>query len=158
MQIKQFIHKFLKYDREKPIFLLEKYIKFEKISAVQHAYRSKYKNEPVPDHSTIMGIVSEFKTTGSVLPKHSIMKQPREKREEAKMVADSATFSSRKGPRNLANTCLIELHDDLHLKAYKHHQWHKLEVHDYEKRVEFAIWFLSLAAQVKFFFYFSDEA
>ena len=64
----------MKYDLEKPIFLLEKYIKFEKISTVQHAYRSKYKNEPVPDHSTIMGIVSEFKTTGSVLSKPSIKK------------------------------------------------------------------------------------
>jgi hypothetical protein len=39
----------MNYDLEKRIFLLEKYIKFEKISTAQHAYRSKYKNEPVPD-------------------------------------------------------------------------------------------------------------
>ena len=56
----------MKYDLEKRIFLLVKYIKFEKISTLQHAYRSKYKNEPVSDRSTIMGIVSAFKTTGSV--------------------------------------------------------------------------------------------
>jgi hypothetical protein len=113
-----------------------------------------------------MGIVSAFKTTGSVLPKPPIKKQPCEKREEAKnqlkdMVADSATFSSRKASSALgiSQTLVLSiLHDDLHLKPYKHHKWHKLEVHDYEKRVEFATWFLSLAAQVKFFFYFSDEA
>ena len=64
----------MKYDLEKPIFLLEKYIKFEKISTVQHAYRSKYKNEPVPDHSTIMG----SKILAMSFP---IKKQPREKRE-----------------------------------------------------------------------------
>lgn len=156
----------MKYDLEKRIFLLEKYIKFEQISSVQHAYRSKFKNEPAPGHNTIMGIVSAFKTTGSVLPKPPIKKQPCEKREEAKnqlkdMVADSATFSSRKASSALgiSQTLVLSiLHDDLHLKPYKHHKWHKLEVHDYEKRVEFATWFLSLAAQVKFFFYFSDEA
>ena len=59
----------MKYDLEKRIFLLEKYIKFEQISSVQHAYRSKFKNKPAPGHNTIMGIVSAFKTAGSVLPK-----------------------------------------------------------------------------------------
>ena len=35
----------MKYDLEKRIFLLEKYIKFDSITAVQRAYTSKYKNE-----------------------------------------------------------------------------------------------------------------
>ena len=50
------------------------------------------------------------------------------------------------------------LHDDFHFKAYKYHLWHKLEANDHEKRVKFAEWFLSLAPNVKFYFYFSDEA
>jgi len=106
----------MKYDLEKRIFLLEKYIKFEQISSVQHAYRSKFKNEPAPGHNTIMGIVSAFKTTGSVLPKPPIKKQPCEKREEAKhqlkdMVAWFGHIFEPKSilrPRNLANTCLID--------------------------------------------------
>ena len=50
------------------------------------------------------------------------------------------------------------LHDDLHLKPYKFHQWYKLEAHDYEKRVDFANWFLSLPMDTKYFFICSDEA
>ena len=62
----------MKYDLEKRIFLLEKYIKFEQISSVQHAYWSKFKNEPAPGHNTIMSFVSAFKTTDSVLSKPPI--------------------------------------------------------------------------------------
>ena len=36
------------------------------------------------------------------------------------------------------------LNDDLHLKPYKLQDRHKLEVHDYVKRVEFATWCLSI--------------
>ena len=50
------------------------------------------------------------------------------------------------------------LHDDLHLKSYKYHDWHKLEDYDYERRVTFAKWFLSLRSEAKFFFICSDEA
>ena len=46
------------------------------------------------------------------------------------------------------------LHDDLHLKPYKNHNWHKLKANDYEKRVDFAQWFLKLPAQTKFFFFY----
>ena len=50
------------------------------------------------------------------------------------------------------------LHDDLHFKPYKYQQWHRLELHDYEKRVDFAQWFLSLPQIAKFFFICCDEA
>jgi hypothetical protein len=96
-------------------------------------------------------------------PKH---KQPSQKRLEAQiqlktMIADPTSFSTRKAACTLGmshTTILSILHDDFHFKAYKYHFWHKLEEHDYEKRVIFARWFLSLAPGVKFFFYFSDEA
>ena len=32
------------------------------------------------------------------------------------------------------------LHDDLHMKPFKIQEWHKLEFHDYAKRIEFADW------------------
>ena len=50
------------------------------------------------------------------------------------------------------------LHDDLYLKPYKCHHWHKLEAHDYEKRVNSANWFLSLPMDTKYFFICSGEA
>ena len=33
-------------------------------------------------------------------------------------------------------------HDDRHLKPYKFHLWHKLEDKEYEKRLNFAHWFI----------------
>ena len=51
---------------------------------------------------------------------------------------------------NVSTTLLYSiLHDDLHLKPYKFNVWQKLEMHDYQKRVDFAQWFLSLAPDAK---------
>jgi hypothetical protein len=132
----------MKYDLEKRIFLLEKYIKFENFAAVQLAYRINYKSKIAPNRSVILNIYSVFKKTGSVAPMPPKPKLPSQKRLEAQnqlkaMVADPTTFSSRKASAVVGishTTVLSILHDDLHLKAYKYHQWHKLEVHDYEKR------------------------
>ena len=41
------------------------------------------------------------------------------------------------------------INNDLHLKPYKIQDWHKLEVHDYAKRVEFATWGLSIGPDLK---------
>ena len=48
--------------------------------------------------------------------------------------------------------------DDLHLSAYKFHQWHKLEDKDYGKRVEFAKWFIKLPPSALSYIIFSDES
>ena len=50
------------------------------------------------------------------------------------------------------------LNDDLHLKPYKLQDRHKLEVHDYVKRVEFATWCLSIGPDIKNCLICSDEA
>ena len=49
------------------------------------------------------------------------------------------------------------LHDDLHLKPYRFHQWRKLKVHDYEKRVNFANWFFRCQWILSIFFICSDK-
>ena len=49
-------------------------------------------------------------------------------------------------------------HDDLHLKPYKFHIWHKLEYHDYKKRLNFSYWFLNRPKSTKDFMVCSDEA
>ena len=48
------------------------------------------------------------------------------------------------------------LSDDLHLKLYKLQDWHKLETHDYEKRV--AKWFIELGPHFKNLLVCSAEA
>lgn len=156
----------MKYDLQKRIFLLKSYIKFENITAVQRAYRTKYKNENAPTYSVIMNIVSVFEKTGSVLPMSNKRKEPSKKRENTKnqletMVSEFPNLSIRKAASAIGvSTKLIYhiLHDDFHLKPYKYQQWHKLEVHDYEKRVKFADWFIRLPQNSKFFFTCSDEA
>ena len=49
------------------------------------------------------------------------------------------------------------LHEDLHLKPYKLHAWHKLD-HDYPKRVEFGGWCHSKGPSFKYTLICSDEA
>jgi hypothetical protein len=49
------------------------------------------------------------------------------------------------------------IHDDLHLIPYKFHLWHKLEEPDYQKRIDFAQWFLKLGPETKKYMIMSDE-
>ena len=44
------------------------------------------------------------------------------------------------------------------MKPYKLHDWHKLEAHDYPKRVEFGRWVLSKGPEFKYNLICSDEA
>ena len=50
------------------------------------------------------------------------------------------------------------LHDDLHIKPYKFHQWHKLEYEDYEKRLNFATCFFNQPVNTEDYLICSDEA
>ena len=49
-------------------------------------------------------------------------------------------------------------HDDMHLKPYKFHLWHKLEVKEYEKKLNFAHWFIKLPKSTHEYIICSDEA
>lgn len=156
----------MKYDFKKRIFLVKKFYQFGSIAVVQRAFRTEYKNELAPSQSVINNIVSTFEKTGSV--GHATPK-PREsnaKREDAKtrlkvMFSEDTSLSSRKAASAIGvsqSLILSILHDDLHLKPYKIQEWHKLEFHDYDKRVIFAQWFLSLHSATKFSLICSDEA
>jgi len=156
----------MKHDIQTRIFLVKTYYKLGSITAVQRAYRTKYKNQTAPSYCAIQNIISVFETTGSVAHKTHKGEQPSEKRQMAKielenLVAEIPNLSIRKAASAVGvSPTLIRniLRDDLHLKPYKLHDWHKIEDADYEKRVVFAKWFLSLPAEAKFFFVFSDEA
>ena len=64
------------------------------------------------------------------------------------------TFEIKINEKNLVNYC----YQILTIFPYKFHQWHKLETQYYEKRMDFAHWFLSLPMNTKYFFICSDEA
>lgn len=154
------------YDLEKRIFLVKKWYEFNSFVAVQSAYRVEFKSKTSPDRKSIMNIIKTFEKTGSVIPTRSKNKEPSQKRKEAKkqletMISDFPQLSIRKASSaiGVSSTMIYTvLHDDLHLKPYKYHDWHKLEPHDYSKRVEFASWFLKLAPVTKNFLICSDEA
>jgi hypothetical protein len=156
----------MKYDLKKRIFLLKKFYEFKSICLVQRAFRTEYKNETTPSSSVIKNIVSNFEKTGSVGYTRPKCKEPSKKREEAKnqlkvMVSENTSLSSRKAASALGVSqylILSILHDDMHVKPYKQQHFHKLEYHDYEKRVDFARWFLSLHQATKFSMICSDEA
>jgi transposase len=159
-------HLKMKYERKNRIFLVKKYYEFKSIKQVQTAYNAEFKSKTAPSACVIKNIVSTFEKTGSVGHTPPKRRENTQKRNDAKnqlekMVTEDCTLSTRKAASaiGVSQTFIVSiLHDDFHLKAYKYQQWHKLEDHDYEKRVNFAHWFLSLPKNAKYFFICSDEA
>ena len=96
--------------------------------------------------------VSRFEEMGIVdsqPPKHT---EPNQEREVAKnqlktMIAENPKLSLRKAA-NLVGfshmTVRTILVDELHLHPYKYQMCHSLKGNDYERRLEFAHWFLAL--------------
>lgn len=151
----------MKYDQKKRVFLIKMFYKLENITLVQRAFRSEYPKEDFPNGSTIKNLVSNFEKTGSVGHVAPKPKNPSQKREIAKnqlktMVQDFGTFSLNKAASaiGVSRTLVYHiLHDDLHLKPYKFHLWHKLEDQDYQKRVDFATWFLKIPLSSRPYFF-----
>ena len=82
-------------------------------------------------------------------------------RNREKLVSDFPKLSIRKAASAVGVSATLVyhiLHDDLHLKPYKFHQWHKLEEGDYNKRLNFAKWSLNLPNPALNHIIFSDEA
>ncbi len=153
-------------DFKKAVFVVKTFYQKNNFTQVQKAYRSKFKNQPIPSICKLKYIVSKFENTGSVARKARKNAELSEKRSATRnqletLVRDFPNLSVRKAASaaGVSPTLIFTiLHDDLHLKPYKLSHWHKLEEHDYEKRVIFAEWFLKLPNNAKFFFICSDEA
>jgi len=156
----------MKYDLEKRVFLVKKFYELKDIVRVQRAFRTEYKNERAPSNSVIKNIISHFEKTGSVVYSAPKPKELSQKRVDARnqlktMISENTSLSTRKAASaiGVSRYLIISiLHDDLHLKPYRTREWHKLETHDYERRVNFATWFLSLHRSVKFYMLCCDEA
>lgn len=156
----------MKYNIAERVFLVKKFYEFKQIILVQRAWKSEFSKPDAPSRSVIMNIISNFEKTGSVGHVPPKPKNPSEKREAAKiqvenMVSELSSLSIRKASSALGVSSTLVyhiLHDDLHLKPYKFHQWHQLLDPDYEKRVKFATWFLKLPPSAKMYMFCSDEA
>jgi AraC-like DNA-binding protein len=156
----------MRYNIQERIFLVKKFYELKHISLIQRAWRSKFFNSKAPSASVIRNIVSNFEKTGSVACKAPIPKIPKQKRKDAKnelekMVSEFPSLSIRKAASavGVSPSLVYQIfHYDLHLSAYKFHQWHKLEEPDYSKRVDFAMWFLKKPASTLYNMIFSDEA
>jgi hypothetical protein len=156
----------MKYSLEIRVFLVKTFYSLQHISLVQKAFRTRFKSSDAPSVQTIKNLISNFEKTGSVSHVAPKTKNPSQKREMAKnqlktMVSDFKSFSISKAASSIgvSKTLVYHiLHDDLHLKPFKFQQWHKLEDHDYEKRLLFASWFLKQPAKNLPFYFFTDEA
>jgi len=156
----------MKYDFKKRLFLAKKYEKFRNIACVQRAWRTKFKSSDAPNRSAILYTYNKLENAGSVnyIPrKETVISH---KRENAKIiieesVKEDASLSIRKlsvAAQISYGTTRSVLRDDLGLKPYRRQIVHELEPADYEKRVKFANWFLSLPSNAINFIIFSDEA
>jgi hypothetical protein len=154
------------YDRQKRIFFVKSFYEKKSIIAVQRAYKAKYRVKIAPHRDSIMAAVRNFEKNGTVdivNQKKGVKSETRikAKNELIQMVSENPAISSRKAASALQvsqSLIITILHDDLHLKPYKLHDWHKLEERDYAPRVEFATWFLSLPIHSENWFICSDEA
>ena len=154
------------YDLEKRVFLLKTYYKTSSPMAVQRAFKAKFRCKTAPNTKVIANIVKTFEKHGSVIGTTQNGRPSTKKREEVRnqletLISEDPSLSTRKAASALqcSQTLIVTvLHDDLHLKPFKFHNWHFIQEHDYAKRLEFAQWFLKLRKSTEQFMIFSDEA
>ena len=156
----------MKYNLVQRVFLVKKVYELKEISLVQRAFRREYPKDRTPNYSVIKNILSNFEKFGWVAhvpPKHKNLGQKREmaKKQLENMVSDFPKLSIRKAASAVGVSPTLVYHiftDDLHLKPYKFHLWHKLEDKDYEKRLNFAHWFVKQPESTHEYIICSDEA
>lgn len=156
----------MKYEIEHRVFFVKKFYETKSFHAVRRSFDKEYPKVGMPSNKTISNIVSYFEKYGSVARVSPQKKNSRQKRENVKndlekLVSDFPNLSIRKAACavGVSPTLVYNIfHDDLNLKPYKFHIWHKLEAKDYEKRLNFANWALKLSAKAFDSIIFSDEA
>lgn len=156
----------MRYEKEKRAFLVKKFYQTQSYTLVQRAWRSKYQEKDAPHHNTIRKIVAKFESEGLVLDMHPGRSVDTVEREEVKndlnaLISEMPRLSIRKAACALGTsytTVRNILVDELHLKPYKYHMCQQLRAPDYEKRLQFAHWYLSRPTETPKFFICSDEA
>jgi len=156
----------MKYIQQERVFMVQKFAEFGHISKVQTAWRAQFSRKVVPTAKTIKYNASKFQKTGSVMHKARKRRTRTPRVEAAKnqlkiIIAEDPTLSIRKASCDIGlayETTRQILLDDLHLKPYKQQESHYLAPRNYQKRLEFATWFLSLPKSASNYLICSDEA
>ena len=154
------------FDIEKRIFVVKSYYKSESLVTVRRAFKKRFNTRILPTNASILAIIKTFEKTGAVChmpPKPKVISK---KRLDAigpveNLITEFPSLSVRKIASTVGvSTKIVQtiLSDDLHLKPYKLQNWHRLETHDYEKRLDFANWCIGLGPYFKNWLICSDEA
>ena len=156
----------MRYNKEKRLFMVKKYHELKNWTLVRRAWRSNFKNLPAPTINTLKRTVKRLNDTGSVASLPPLRAGPSEKREKAKnkleeLFLENPSLSIRKASLNVGVSYdLVRriLKEDLHLKPYKLHEWHQLLEGDYQKRLDFADFFIGLPKNALSLLICCDEA
>ena len=156
----------MKYNKEERLFLYNKKIELKSNTLVQRAYRPKQTKSKAPDPSTINNIVSSFQKLALSTKCDVSKKINSKKREDATiplktLITENPTCSIRKAASAVGispSLCRSMLTVDFKLTPYKRQYAQKLEIPDYEKRVNFAKWFLERPQNTIDYLVCSDEA
>lgn len=156
----------MKYDIEKRTFLERKFSELKSVTAVQRAFRTRFKSRSAPSFTTIKDIAKKFESTGSVqdLPRKgkgetefrkTVRKQVQTHIESNCQLSLNDVHPNTDGSRS---TVYRVLKEDLGLKPYRFKERQKLQEADKPKRLAFAQWFLDRPADTEMLIIFSDEA
>lgn len=156
----------MKFNIEKRVFVVKTFYKLGSFIEVRRAFKKNYNTKQVPSNGSIQDIINTFEKTGAVGRIPPKPKKISEKRLEAiepvqNLISSFPSLSVRKMASAVGVSTKIVitiLNDDLHLKPYKLQEWHRLETHDYEKRMDFARWCIEMGPYFKNWLICSDEA
>jgi hypothetical protein len=146
--------------------MVENYHAFGSSLQVIDEWKRKFPNLKPPTAQTILNNVKKFKKNGSIheLPRPNRKINPmmeKAKNDITDLISENPKLSIRKlsCATGISYGSVINfLKEDLHLKPYKEHIYHKLEATDNAKRLKFAEWVLSLPIEAILKFSCSDEA
>jgi len=156
----------MKYDVEKNTYLVNKYIELKSFVLVKRLWRTKYKNLPAPSDRNILMAYQRFQKTGSVNRKSRKPEQQTQKRKDAQIAIENLVSEFPKlslkiisgATQTSVTLARSVLKEDLKRKPYKIPEFQELKPADYEKRVNFASWFLKMPANMFENIIMSDEA
>ena len=112
------------------------------IFLVQRAFRTEYQKDDTLSHSVVKNIFSNFEKHGSVAYAYPKQKKSGQKREMTKNQLENLVSEYLVNLVSIVNQTSVQYFSWWHLKPCKLHLKHNLEDKDYEKRLNFAHWFL----------------
>ena len=134
------------FDIPQRVFIVKIFYRFASYVKVKREFQKEYPRSNIPSNATVSKLIKTFESTGKVgltpaRPTKKNEKQVNALEPVKNLIEEFPSLSIRKTAQVVGVSTKIVfniLHDDLHLKPFKLQQWHKLEFHDYAKRLEFS--------------------